>query len=98
MKRPRASLRILHLPHIGRDVKRIEVECRYSTTGLTSVPVPGMGWTDEALITAAAYAHEERCGACDVSDVLDRGDQEIRDWTERTWAEIQARQLAGRRN
>ena len=95
----KATVRVLHLPHIGRDVKRFEVDCRYSTTGLTSVPVPGMGWTDEALITAAAYAHEERCGECDVSDVLDRGDQQMRELTEELWPKIQgALLMRARRN
>ena len=99
MKMPRATLRILHQPHIGRGVVRFEVDCKYSTTGLTHVPSPAIPLTDEMLILAAAYAHEERCGECDVSQVLERGDQEIRDWTERTWAAIQGEMvMRSRRN
>ena len=85
MRPPRATLRILHLPHIGRDVKRFEVDCRYSTTGLTSIPGGSIELHEDCLILAAAYAHQERCGACDVSDVLDRGDQQMRQLTEELW-------------
>jgi hypothetical protein len=79
------------MPDFGRDVKRFEVDCPRATTGLTHPPVPALGQTDEVLILAAAYAHEERCGACDVGAVLDRGGQQLRDAAERASARFQER-------
>jgi hypothetical protein len=91
VSRPRATLRILDVPKLGRDARRFEVDCRYATTGLTQVPVPSSRLSDEVLILAAGWAHEERCGRCDVGDVLGRGDQELR-------AQTEFAVLAGRRN
>ena len=99
MKPPRASLRILRRPDLAPGAARFEVDCKFSTTGLTHVPSPALPMTDEMLILAAGYAHEERCGECDVSDVLSRGDQQVRDLTERMWAELQgALLMKARRN
>ena len=95
---PRATLRVLRRPDLGPDAVRFEVDCPASITGLTSIPTPALRLTDEMLILAAGYAHEERCGACDVSAVLDRGDQELRELTERTWSELRAAVMRGRRN
>jgi hypothetical protein len=93
-----ARLRILHQPHIGAGVVRYEVECKYSVTGLTSVPTPAFDLTQEMLILVAGYAHEERCGECDVSPVLDRGDREVRELTEQAWARVQAAAMKERAN
>jgi hypothetical protein len=94
-----ARLRIMDLPGLAQGAKRLEVGCRYSTTGLTSVPGAGNDLTQEMLVLVAGYAHEGRCGECDISRVLDRGDREVRKLTERTWAEFQGAMLtAGRRN
>ena len=95
----RASLTIYRQPDLTPDAKRFEVDCRYSTTGLTIVPSPAIGWTDEALITAAAFAHAEKCGSCDLGEVFARGDQQARDLTERLWSKIQgALLMQARRN
>ena len=40
MSRPVAEVRVLTLPHLHPDAVRIETECQYSTTGLTSLPGP----------------------------------------------------------
>ena len=96
---PRATLTIYRRPDLAPGAARYEVDCKFSTTGLTSIPNPELAMTDEMLILAAGYAHEERCGQCDVSDVLDLGDQEMRALTERTWSTIQGELLMrGRRN
>ena len=101
-KLPRASLRVLHQPHLGPGVVRFEVDCKYSTTGLTHVPSPAVPLTDEMLILAAAYEHEARCGECDLADVLDRGDQRLRRVVDEEWPRIEAalleRVMRGRRN
>jgi hypothetical protein len=98
MSRPRATLKIMDLPTFGRAARRFEVDCPASTTGLTHLPTPALGLSDEVLILAAGYAHEERCGECDVGDVLGRGDQGVRGLTERTWAAVRERLMDGRRN
>ena len=98
-KTPKATLRILRRPDLAPGAARFDVDCRYSTTGLTSAPTPALSMTDDMLIFTAAYAHEERCGPCDVSDVLDRGDQQMRALTEELWPRIQgALLMRGRRN
>ena len=99
MKPPRASLRILRRPDLAPGAARFEVDCKFSTTGLTHVPSPALPMTDEMLILAAGYAHEERCGECDVSDVLDRGDQQMRAATEELWPKVQGALISrARRN
>jgi hypothetical protein len=37
-RRPQATVRILRQPHLAPDAVRVEVDCRYSTTGLTAIP------------------------------------------------------------
>ena len=99
---PRATLRILRRPDLRSGAARFEVDCRYSTTGLTHLPAPGLDLTDGTLILCAAYAHEGRCGRCDLSDVLDRGDQRLRELVDREWPRVEAalleRAMRGRRN
>ena len=88
-KPPRATLRILRRPDLAAGAARYEVDCTFSTTGLTSIPTPALAMTDEMLITAAAFAHEERCGECDLADVFARGDQQMRAVTEELWPKVQ---------
>ena len=89
--RPIATVRVLDLRHIATGAIRVEVECPASTTGIMSVPGPDFAMTREQAITAAAYAHEERCdGGCDTSEVHAYGDADIRDATEHVWRQIRA--------
>jgi hypothetical protein len=37
-RRPLAQVRILKRPDLAPDAVRVEVDCRYSTTGSTSIP------------------------------------------------------------
>ncbi len=101
-KTPRATLRVLRRPDLRPGAARFEVDCRYSTTGLTHLPAPDLDLTDGMLILAAAYEHEARCGRCDLSDVLDRGDPRIRELVDREWPKLEAallwRVMDGRRN
>jgi hypothetical protein len=39
-RRPVAAVTVLKLPHLHPDAIRVEIECRYSMTGLTSIPGP----------------------------------------------------------
>ncbi len=96
-KTPRATLRILRRPDLAPGAARYEVDCKFSTTGLTHVPSPALPLTDEMLITVAAYAHEERCGECSLTDVFARGDQQMRELTEELWPKVQGALISQRR-
>jgi hypothetical protein len=89
------------MPHLGEGAVRIEVDCKHSTTGLTSVPGP-LDLPTPALITAACFEHEARCGECDVSQAHARGATGLRAETERVYAQMQQRwqrrYAHGRRN
>ena len=50
-RQPSASVIVKRLPHIAPDAIRIEIDCRYSTTGLTSIPGRAYEMTREQLIT-----------------------------------------------
>jgi hypothetical protein len=102
-RRPIAEVRVIHMPHLAEGCVRVEVECSGSTTGLTHVPGSAVVLDTPALITACAYAHEERCDAgCDLEAVHARGDRRAREETERTYAAVQQRwqrsYAHGRRN
>jgi len=102
-RRPIASVRVLTLPHIAPDAVRIEIECRYSTTGLTSVPGPAFALTRPQMVTAACFEHEARChGGCDTAEAHAKGDPAVRAATEDAWKAVQAelgrRYADGRRN
>ena len=83
--RPGAAVHIIALPHLHPEAIRVEIECRYSATGLTSIPGPLFALTREQLITSAVFEHEARCGECDTEVAHERGDREIRVQTERAW-------------
>jgi hypothetical protein len=101
-RRPIAEVRVLKLPHLHPEAIRIEIECRFSTTGLTSIPGPMLALTTEQLITSAVYDHEECCGECSTEYAHSRGDQRAREMTDRAWDElvvtVQRRYDASRRN
>jgi hypothetical protein len=96
-----ATVTVLTLPHISPDATRVEIECRYSTTGLTSIPGP-FALPVPALITAAVFEHESRCGECDTSEAHAEGNRALRQETERVYAAVQQRRQRryadGRRN
>src|SRR6266498_5948505 len=89
-RRPLASVRVLQQPDLAEGCLQIEVECRYSTTGLTSIAADRIGLTVPMLITSACFAHDERCGECDTSQAHDQGDQAVRIATEDAWKALQA--------
>ena len=101
-RRPQATVLVLKLPHIDAEAVRIEVDCRYSTTGLTSISGPLMPMTRPQMITAAVYAHEERCGDCDTSAAHEQGDPSVRQAAEVAWSDLLVpagrRYAEGRRN
>lgn len=101
-RRPSATVRILTLPHIAPDAVRVEIECRYGTTGLMSVPGPQLALTRPQMVTMATFEHEARCGRCDTEPAHQQGDQSTRKMTDRAWNELlvagQRRYAEGRRN
>ncbi len=102
-RRPKATLRILRRPDWGDDAVRLEVDCRYGTTGITQITAEGCPrLAVESLATILAYRHEEECGRCDLADVHARGDRELRDLVERADVTRRAEALrayaAARRN
>ena len=88
--RPIAYVRIRTLVHGSPGAVRVEVGCRYETTGLTQMPGPMLALTREQMVTAAVYAHEERCGLCDTEPAHGKGDRRVRAMTERAWDELLA--------
>ena len=102
MSRPIATVRVLPLPDLAPGAVRVEVECPEGTTGMTQVPGAGVELPVAVLTTAAVFAHEERCGACDTAAAHGQGDRRIRDETERAWQAVQGerarRYAAARRN
>jgi hypothetical protein len=101
-RRPIATVTVMRMPHIAEGCVRIEVECSESTTGLTSILGPSLPMTDRQFITNAVYAHEERCGDCDVSQAHERGDSTLREEVEAAYAmmrtEVTRHHDASRRN
>ena len=95
-KLPKATLRAFDLPALGPGVRRLEVECPRSCTGVTMVPGP-VALTDELVALVAGFAHEERCGQCDVGHVLAQGDQRARELTEALWPQIQGARISQQR-
>ena len=90
-RRPIATIRVTALPRLAAGCVRVEVECRGSFTGLTGVSGGAVELDTPALMTACAYAHEERCDAgCDLEAVHAKGDQRVREGAERVWNEIRA--------
>ncbi len=76
--------RRLGRPDWGEDAVRLEVDCRYGTTGITQVAPAGCPrLAVESLATMLAYRHEEECGRCDLAEVHARGDRELRELVER---------------
>jgi hypothetical protein len=78
------------MPHLAAGCIRVEVECPASTTGLTQVPGLMQALTMEQMVTAAVYAHEERCGFCDTEPAHAQGDRQVREQTDRAWDELLA--------
>jgi hypothetical protein len=74
---PRAQLTIARLPDVPGGW-RYTAECRASESTFVYLP----GRMDPLPVGAfpliVGWLHADECGACDVSDVLARGDQSIR--------------------
>ena len=84
-RQPIATVRVLQRPDLAEGCVRVEIECRHSTTGITSIPSERVALPVPALITAACFEHEAQCGRCDVSEAHAEGNRALREETERIW-------------
>ena len=83
-----AQVRVLKLPRVHPGAVRVEVACEHGTTGLSQVPGPMLALTRAQMVTAAVFAHEERCGLRDTGRAHERGDRRVREITDRAWEEL----------
>jgi hypothetical protein len=83
-RRPIAVVTIIQMPRLHPEAVRVEIECRYSITGLTSIPGPLFALSREQRITSATLGHEARRGQCDTRNAHEQGDQQ----TSRPWNEL----------
>ena len=101
-RRPIAQVRVLRRPDLAEGCVRVEIECRFSMTGITSIPSKQLKLTVPVLVTAACYEQESRCGECDTSKAHQQGDQALRTYTDQVWdaaqTELGRYYAAGRRN
>ena len=102
-RRPTAAVRVIRMPRLHPEAVRIEVGCQLGTTGITQIPAPGgPGLPTPALITAACFEHEVRCGDCDTSEAHAQGARELREETERVYEAFRQKRVRyyahGRRN
>ena len=97
MARPRATLRVLDLPELGSGARRWELDCPTGTTGLTLMPRPDLDVTDAVMVIIAAVAHQNTCGRCDLSGLLDQEDQSFREQADRLWDALFAAAMVQRR-
>jgi len=92
-----ARLYIDPQPDLGKDAKKISVDCKWSTT--TAWLVPGqVELTDEQLVTSLLYRHEAECGRCNTARLWQRADQNLRDAVEKVWQQMGAAEMRERRN
>jgi hypothetical protein len=90
-----ARVIVMKMPRLHPEAIRVEIDCRYSTTGLTSFPGPVFALTRGQLITSAVFEHEARCGRCSTDHAHQQGDRQIREMTDRAWKDLL--DAAGRR-
>jgi hypothetical protein len=91
-RRPVARVRVLSLPHLHPEAVRVEVDCRAPATGITQIPaLGGPELPTPALITAATFEHDARCGECDTSEVHAQGATGLLEETERLHVQAQQR-------
>jgi len=84
-------------PDLGDGAKRLQVDCKWSTT--TAYLVPGLvELTDEQVVTSMLYKHEAECGRCNTARLWQHADQNLRDAVEQAWEQIGAAEMRERRN
>jgi hypothetical protein len=92
-----AKLFIDPTPEYGQGAKRLQVDCKWSTTTAHLIPGP-IELTDEQLLTSLLYRHEAECGRCNTARLWQRADQNLREAVEQTWEQLAAAELRARRN
>jgi hypothetical protein len=82
-----ATVKVTHRPDFGDEAIEVEVTCPERVTGLLNVlgdAEPGL--RGAVLILAACFEHEARCGRCDLSEVREQANVEVRAAPEEAWA------------
>jgi hypothetical protein len=100
-RRPIATVTVIHRPDFGLGAIRVEVVCPAGVTGVTSIPgrLPAEV-RGPTLVLAACTEHEARCGRCDLDEVRQHADVQLRAALVDAWDAWRAahdrRHLAGR--
>ena len=84
-------------PDLGDGAKRLQVDCKWSTTTAWLVPGP-VELTDEQLITSLLYRHESECGRCRTERLWQQADRDLRVAVEQVWEQMGAAEMRARRN
>ncbi len=92
-----AKLSVAPQPDLGKGAKRLQVDCKWSTT--TAYLVPGLvELTDEQVVTSMLYRHEAECGRCNTARLWERADLNLRDAVDQVWEQMGAAEMRERRN
>jgi hypothetical protein len=93
-----ARLFIDDLPQMGEGVKRYVVDCKWGTTCLIYGPGQ-LEMTEAHLKTVLIQRHEDECGRCNLGRLWrEHGDPDFKAAVDRTWEQLGAMALQGRRN
>ena len=84
---PMATVHVTHRPDFGPLAVRIEVRCPHGTTGVMNILGDASPRLRGALlIVAACVEHEARCGRCDLNEVREQADVQVRAAPAEAWA------------
>jgi hypothetical protein len=85
--RPVAMVRVIHRPDFGLQAVQIEVMC---PAGVTSVTSTSRGHLSpdvrvSSLIATACFEHEARCGGCNLTEVYQQAQVDLRVAPSEAW-------------
>jgi len=96
------SLRVEHLPHLGRQARKVTVSCPGKRTAMSMVPLQHLPFLEEGMPHFKAgviYRHESECGRCNTEPLWEsEGLEAIRAMVDAAWDEMAADELAGLRD
>ena len=92
-----ARLYVNAMPEMGQGAKKIEIDCKFSTSTAYLIP-GGLELTDEQVITSLLYKHESECGRCRTERLWQHADLNLRTAVEETWQQMAAAEIRERRN
>jgi hypothetical protein len=96
------TLRVEHLPHLGRQARRVTVSCSNKRTAMSMVPLQRLPFLEEGMPHFKAgviYRHESECGRCDTGPLWrSEGLEAIRAMVDAAWDGMVGDALAELRN